>query len=392
MALTKVYNRLIAGAPVSVKDFGAIGDGVTDDTVAIQAGIDAVSVGGGTLYFPVGTYLVSSSLTINKTGVGIVGDGHGSRESGTAQHGTVIKWGGGLSNVFVYGDGGTTTVFACTVRDIAINCSDLASRGFYLNQKCSNFIFENTLVFDAVTSAWDLGTSSFANRWINCVAYGFGTIGWRLKDLCHNSTLIGCKAWGGSAKSPTYSVAIGETAACNQINLIGCDFETWNVTAQVLVYNGDGVNINGCYMEAKDASTLYQIQLGTTTAGQSVDGFSITGNRMIGNAAGAYAIRLVTASGGQIAGNFVSSFTTSVFLVTAGRCSNVNVGSNEFSSLTETNSWSGLGKLSGDELSFYTGTTPVAKQTVTGSKASNAALADLLTKLAALGLITDSTT
>lgn len=28
MALTKVYNRLIAGSPVNVKDFGAVGDGV----------------------------------------------------------------------------------------------------------------------------------------------------------------------------------------------------------------------------------------------------------------------------------------------------------------------------------------------------------------------------
>lgn len=45
---------------------------------------------------------------------------------------------------------------------------------------------------------------------------------------------------------------------------------------------------------------------------------------------------------------------------------------------------------SGD-LGFY-GTTPAAKPVVTGSKASGAALASLLTGLASLGLITDSTT
>ncbi len=39
---------------------------------------------------------------------------------------------------------------------------------------------------------------------------------------------------------------------------------------------------------------------------------------------------------------------------------------------------------------FY-GTTPVAKQTVTGSKTSGAALISLLAALVALGLITDST-
>lgn len=47
-------------------------------------------------------------------------------------------------------------------------------------------------------------------------------------------------------------------------------------------------------------------------------------------------------------------------------------------------------KVSGS-VGFY-GTTPISKPTVTGSKGANAALASLLTQLAALGLITDSTT
>ena len=50
------------GRPVyDVRDFGAAGDGVTKDTAAIQAAIDAASVaGGGTVELPSGTYLSGS--------------------------------------------------------------------------------------------------------------------------------------------------------------------------------------------------------------------------------------------------------------------------------------------------------------------------------------------
>lgn len=71
-------NRTVAsklGESVSVKDYGAIGDGVTDDTAAIQAAIAAVNPnvwagsfnyqqGGGTVYFPRGVYRITAPLRL----------------------------------------------------------------------------------------------------------------------------------------------------------------------------------------------------------------------------------------------------------------------------------------------------------------------------------------
>jgi len=53
------------GSPVSVKWFGAVGDGVTDDTAAIQAAADACAASGDLLTGPPGNYLVTSTITIN---------------------------------------------------------------------------------------------------------------------------------------------------------------------------------------------------------------------------------------------------------------------------------------------------------------------------------------
>ena len=51
---------------VNVKDFGAVGDGVTDDTAAITAANTAASAVGATLEFPAGKYLFTGSIEVER--------------------------------------------------------------------------------------------------------------------------------------------------------------------------------------------------------------------------------------------------------------------------------------------------------------------------------------
>ena len=63
MLLAALSAALCLGAEnVNVKDFGAKGDGVTDDARAIQDAIEYSRTNGGEVFFPKGVYMISSSL------------------------------------------------------------------------------------------------------------------------------------------------------------------------------------------------------------------------------------------------------------------------------------------------------------------------------------------
>lgn len=63
---------------VSVKDFGAVGDGVAVDTTAIQNAINVVgAAGGGTVFFPAGVYLIRDTIFVRYDNVTIAGASQG---------------------------------------------------------------------------------------------------------------------------------------------------------------------------------------------------------------------------------------------------------------------------------------------------------------------------
>jgi len=97
----QVGPKIPLDAFVSVKDAGATGDGLTDDTAAIQSALNRFSqqmsgaqARGGTIYFPAGVYLISKPLFYyGGPGTGIRIQGALGRTRGTG-YGSTIRWKG----------------------------------------------------------------------------------------------------------------------------------------------------------------------------------------------------------------------------------------------------------------------------------------------------------
>lgn len=122
------------GESVSVKDFGAVGDGVVDDTAAIQTALDAAKGADGnaagrsvfSLYFPSvqgGFYRVTDTLVIDGThGLVIYGDGALTQRGG---HNATIRWYGSASKPVFQVKGGTgipsNPNFYIAFRDLTIS-------------------------------------------------------------------------------------------------------------------------------------------------------------------------------------------------------------------------------------------------------------------------------
>lgn len=103
---------------VNVKDYLAVGNGTADDTAAVQAAITAASRaaiesedyaqgGGGTVFFPRGVYKITSQLSVQADGVGLIGDGSNASalkfaitNSPTTTDGIVVGDGTGIGRRF----------------------------------------------------------------------------------------------------------------------------------------------------------------------------------------------------------------------------------------------------------------------------------------------------
>lgn len=141
--------------------YGAVGNGIVDDTAAIQAAIDAAAADKNrTVFFPVGIYKLSGVVTIPQ-GIALIGSGsQGSNEAyGTAfihyANTSCFRWdgggvayagtGGGLQNALILKADGYSGGNAIEV----VATSD--------SQRPGEMFFQNVLAYGLSTGRWERG-------------------------------------------------------------------------------------------------------------------------------------------------------------------------------------------------------------------------------------------
>ena len=135
----------------NVSDFGAVGDGVTDDTASITAAIAAVlALGGGSVIFPAGDFRISSILTLPGK-VSLVGQGAGRVAQPVQAAATTISWYGAASEMIRVGYQGAVVVNG-GVEGIRLDGRVLATSGLAIKD-FQNGVFEEIVITGTTVSA-----------------------------------------------------------------------------------------------------------------------------------------------------------------------------------------------------------------------------------------------
>lgn len=231
---------------INVRDFGAKGDGIADDTDAIQAAIDAAE-NGGTVQIPRGTYMVRG-LKIKKFGTTITGE---------ARWGTrLVRIGGTDPLVDVSGTASMTGHLRyCSISNITLNGNHLPGvlvRSYYADS-CTftdvHFVYAEGTATDLI-EAWDM-------RFLQCIWENCGSET-KAAVLLRNTMPLG--QFGYSDDNT------------NQIYFTGCRWESFRLGAIRMdgEANGSPRKLNGifftsCKMETRFcAGPVIQIMPGTT--------------------------------------------------------------------------------------------------------------------------------
>ena len=147
---------------INVKDYGAVGNGSTDDTTAIANAAAVIPSTGGVLFFPPGTYLVSSAITITNPTLVLGSGGSVNRDFATGAA-TEIVTASGSNTVFLVA--GPNIGF----RDLFIHCTAASAptAGAAITVTSATNAGDNLRLEDVYISGFYRGVDiSYGSEWL----------------------------------------------------------------------------------------------------------------------------------------------------------------------------------------------------------------------------------
>jgi len=197
---------------ISVLDFGAVGDGVADDTAAIQNAITQIkTTQGGVINFPPGDYRITSTILVDEDNVFLQGSGGGGFKAGIASlrnsAATRIVWAGNAVSPMILFEtpNGSTCKQRGGLSDLMLDCQNSAKYGLQMIT-WSLATFTNITIYGAVTAQIYLSTKpagSLSTNPYDCFRNYFNNVFTTCKNLINTSKalVLGTGVGGNSGNS-----------------------------------------------------------------------------------------------------------------------------------------------------------------------------------------------
>jgi hypothetical protein len=238
----------LAEIAINVKSYGAKGDGTSDDTTSIQNAIN-VSPVGSTIFFPAGTYMISSPIVIlpNRT------------YQGTGWGSTIKQMNGkNLAQMIQFADQ-TSQHTNAIIKDLQLdgnktNNTTTATAGLYLFGLLNSMLYRVRVQNCKGNGIWIDGNNTYnasTNHVVDCWAYNNTGYGIYLAGACIDAHVLGgdyglnynCAAYiAGSSCSIRDAVFWGsQSGTCFYISGVGNQITNCNIEGAA----GHGVEVHG---------------------------------------------------------------------------------------------------------------------------------------------------